>query len=129
VTQLAYTNLEEVKRHLRIPLADDYDDDYIQHLIYGASAAIKNYMGDKSVYRAALDEDDEPELDSNYEPILDSFASQTPDEKIRDEVKHAVLLLIGEWHRYRDGGGNITDNYLPAPVRALLYPLRDPQVN
>lgn len=127
---LQYVTLTEAKAQVSVFAADSSHDTYLTHLIHAASAAVKNYLGDKSVYRAALDDDDEPDLDSNFEPILESFDSATQPEKVRDEVKHAVLLLIGEWFRNREGMGSgyAEGGYLPLPVRALLMPLRDPQL-
>lgn len=127
----AYVTLEDAKDHLRIPCSDTADDAQIQGLIYSASAAVKNYLRPNSAYRVALDADDEPtEIDSNYFGDLEDFEyGESKAERARPEVKHAVLILIGEWFRYREGDGNNPDpNYLPRPVRALLYPLRDPVV-
>jgi hypothetical protein len=116
---------------LRIPEGDTYDDDYIQNLIYAASESVKGYIGDRSAYQVDLDEDDEPVAeDSNYFGVLESFDSnEAKSERVLARVKHATLLAIGEWYRYREGEGNNPDpNYLPRPIRALLYPLRDPTV-
>lgn len=126
----AYVTLAEAKTHLRIATADTYDDDYVQNLIYTASQAVKTYLGDRSVYRPALDDEDEPtELDSNGFPEPDSWGSQGKPEIVLPTVKHAVLLIIGELYRYRDTEENNADpNYLSRPVRALLYPLRQPSV-
>jgi hypothetical protein len=124
---LEYCTLEEAKSQLRIPFADSTQDSHIEQLIYAASQMVKNYMGDKSVYQAVYGDDDEPlERDSNYEPILESFSDQPRAERVRYEVKQAVLILISELYRNREGDGNFDGNYLPSPVRAILYPLRDP---
>ena len=123
---IAYVTLAQAKQHVQVD--DSYHDEYLQHLIYAASAAVKNHLGDNSAYRAALDDDDEPAYDSNYEPVLADLSGMTQDERARPEVKHAVLLLVGEWFRNREGegGGYDAAGYLPRPVQALLYPLRDP---
>jgi len=124
-----YTTLLEAKRQLRVVETDTTQDDHINQLILSASSMVKNYMGDKSVYEPALDEDDEPvQLDSNYEPILESFgdSNTAKHERVRPEVKQAVLILISELFKNREGDGNFEGNYLPATVRAILYPLRDP---
>lgn len=125
-----YCTLEEAKRQLRVVLTDTTQDDHINQLILSASAMVKNYMGDKSVYQADLDEDDEPELDSNWEPKLESFGDSNLEkyQRVRPEVKQAVLVLIAELFKNREGEGNFEGNYLPATVRAILYPLRDPAV-
>ena len=126
----SYVTVGQAKRHLRVPDADVTHDTEIAELVLAASAAVKNYLGDKSAYLPDYDEDDEPTaLDSNYEPLLESFGSAVDaSERARPEVKHAVLILVGEFFRNREGEGNFDGNYLPSPVRALLYPLRDPQV-
>ena len=45
-----------------------------------------------------------------------------------DDVKHAVLLMVGMFDREREPSkeSSIIDNYLPPAVRALLYPYRTP---
>ena len=44
--------------------------------------------------------------------------------------KQAVLLIVGMFDTDLEPSKEsvITDNYLPAPVRALLYPYRTPTV-
>ena len=124
-----YCTLEEAKRQLRVPTADTTQDEHIDQLIYAASAMVKNYMGKFSVYQAELDEDDEPvERDSNYEPELESFGDSNVEkyQRVRPEVKQAVLVMVSELFKNREGDGNFEGNYLPATVRAILYPLRDP---
>lgn len=123
--KIQYVTLDEVKRELGIPIDFVGEDDRLELNIYAASAIVKNHLGSKSAYSAALDEDDEPELDSNFEPIVESFTGE-PVTQVRWEVKAATLLLM-RYMRYEptalgDGG------YLPGPVAAILYPLRDPQL-
>lgn len=125
----AYATLEEAKRQVNVVVSDTYHDAYLTQLIFAASAAVKNHLGDKSAYQADLNDDDEPAaFDSNWEPLLESFDSATKSESVRYEVKQAVLFLVGEWFRNRDGNGaNYGPNgELPKPVVALLAPLRDP---
>jgi len=45
-----------------------------------------------------------------------------------DDIKHAVLLMVGMFDREREPSkeSSIIDNYLPPAVRALLYPYRTP---
>ena len=47
-----------------------------------------------------------------------------------DVFKQAVLLMVGMFDTDREPSKDsvIADNYLPAPVRALLYPYRTPTV-
>lgn len=126
-----YCTLAEAKRQLRIPTADTTQDEHINQLILAASHMVKNYMADFSVYQVALDDDDEPvERDSNYEPVLESFGDSNleKDQRVLPEVKQAVLVLVAELFRNREGDGNFEGNYLPATVRAILYPLRDPAI-
>lgn len=125
-TKLRYVTLDEVKNELNIALTDTYRDFQLDLLITAASGIIKNHLGSKSVYQAARDEDDEPELDSNFEPIIESF-SNDPIQFVRPEVKQATLMLV---RALEDGDpaqfGNGT--HLPPGVKAVLYHLRDPQL-
>ena len=125
---LAYVTLYEVKQHLNIMDTDDTQYEYLNMLIASASAIVKNHMGDKSVYQAARNADDEPELDSNFEPVLDSVVGAPTIIDVRYEIKSAVLLLIGELYLNREGAGNFRNGMLPVSVAAILYPLRDPQL-
>ena len=45
-----------------------------------------------------------------------------------DDIKHAVLLMVGMFDREREPSkeSSIIDNYLPPAVRALLYQYRTP---
>jgi hypothetical protein len=83
-------------------------------------------MKTASVYEPERDEDDDPILDSDGWPEVD-YDSNTP-KTVRFEVRAAVLILIAEWFKNREASqdGGIGHGYLPAPVVALLYPLRDP---
>ena len=76
---------------------DDADDLYINGLIAAADSAVKNYV--------------------TQEPLPDAAA-----------IKQATLLLIGHYDQYRNAEKDmpVEGNYLPAPVRALLYPYRTP---
>lgn len=126
----AYVTLAEARDHLRLAPGDTLDDDYIQNLIYAASAAVKAYIGGRSAYRVELNADDEPaELDSNYFGAPDSVGTDIKAEHVLPVVKQAVLLMLGMFYRHREGDGPLPDmNYLPRPVTALLYHLRDPAV-
>ncbi|MNY54474.1 hypothetical protein D3C86_1903520 [compost metagenome] len=65
-------------------------------------------------------------MDSNGDPTyaLDSSG----DKIVRFEVEAAVLILIGHFYKDRDenADGAFDQGYLPKPVTALLYALRDP---
>ena len=125
MSSLEYVTLEEAKCQLRVSLDDDYDDGHINLLIKAASGAIKNYMKNFAVYEAERNADNDYLLDSNGEPIIDED-SNVP-QYVKPEVKLAVLMLISEWYKNREGdGAAYEDAVLPAPIRALLYPLRDP---
>lgn len=94
-----WVTLEEAKHHLRYD--DDSNDMNITAYIAAAEAAINRYITE------------------------DVTAGATPD------IKVAVLLLVGyyDYNRNMDKDMPSDGNYLPAPVRALLWPYRQPSVN
>ena len=94
-----WVTLEEAKHHLRYD--DDSNDMMLTAYIAAAEAAINRYITD------------------------DVTADATPD------IKVAVLLLVGyyDYNRNMDKDMPSDGNYLPAPVRALLWPYRQPSVN
>lgn len=123
--------LQEASDHLRRDT--DYDDNDLTLKIHAASAAVMNYLKrDVLAYEPERDSSSEVVRDSNGWPVpaLDSNGDPT----IRFEVKAAVLLMLGELYKNREGeqAGEIPTQwgygYLPRPVVALLYPLRDPVV-
>ncbi len=91
-----WVTLEEAKHHLRYD--DDSNDMNLTAYIAAAEATINRYITD------------------------DVTADATPD------IKVAVLLLVGYYdnHRNMDKDMLSDGNYLPAPVRALLWPYRQP---
>ena len=125
---MMYVTLARAKNHLEMD--HDDDDSLITVYIQAASGAVKNYIKSASVYEVDRDTNDDPILDSNGDPtyVLDSGG----DKIVRFEVEAAVLILIGYLYKDRDNNGNtaigggFTAGYLPQPVTALLYPLRDP---
>ena len=125
MTTLKYVTLQEVKWQLEIVESDTRHDGLLNMYIEAASASVKNHLKSLSVYLPAYGDDDEPELDSNYEPELQSFDSTVVTEQVRPEVKHAVLMLVASWFLNREGMG---EGGLPPAVQAVLYPLRDPQL-
>lgn len=117
--------LQQAKDNLLIDF-NTYDTD-ITLKISSASGMVINYLKSrKNLYVLLVDDDGVPLLDSQGEVIyeLDSQGSRI----IRDEVKHAVLILVGIFFRDRDGveAKDWRPGFLPAPVTAILYPLRDP---
>jgi len=96
---MSIVTLPEVKEHLRYDTDDN--DSTLNIYIKAAENAVLNYVTDK--------------FENNVYP---------------DAVKHAVLLMVGLFDMDREPSKEsvVTDNYLPAPVRALLYPYRTPTV-
>ena len=96
---MSIVTLPEVKEHLRYDTDDN--DSNLNIYIKAAENAVLNYVTDK--------------FENNVYP---------------DAVKHAVLLMVGLFDVDREPSKEsvVTDNYLPAPVRALLYPYRTPTV-
>lgn len=130
---IEYVTLTEASDHLRRDTSDDDNDLALK--ILGASAAVRNYL--KQDWRAYV-----PAVDANGDVVVDSNGDPVPDEDsngkiVRPEVKVAVLQMIGEMYKYREGEqtGRIDAGrtslyygYLPVAVIALLYPLRKPAV-
>ena len=102
--------VEEAAAHLRIDYTPDGD---LELKVAAASGAVLAYL--KSATDAWI-LDGELILDGGGAPLLPV------------QVKQATLLLIGYFHKDRDedSSGAFQMGYLPAPVMALLYPLRDP---
>lgn len=90
---------------------DDLDLDL---LIEAASSAVLNYLGSGA----------DSFLDSNGEVVVDEVG----DYDIPGAVKGATLYLTAWFYRNRDADTEkaFAAGYLPAPVTAMLYPLRDP---
>ena len=111
---MMYVTLERGKQHLNMD--HDLDDVLITAYIGAASSAVKNYLKSASPY--------EVERDSNDDPILDSSG----DKLVKYAVQAAVLLQLGFLYKDRDenADGAYDMGYLPKPVTALLYSLRDP---
>lgn len=110
---------QQAADHLRIDNATAEADD-LDLKILAASAVVLDYI--------ELSHDDYTEIVENTE--LDSDDSDWDSdwedyEEIIYPLQAATLLLVGEFHRYRDGGSpNYTDANLPPVVRAILYPLK-----
>ncbi|MFH5773588.1 head-tail connector protein [Paracoccus sp. NGMCC 1.201697] len=101
-------DLPTVRNYLRISAEDD--DTNLAFLIEVASGAVINYL--KSAADAWIGDDGE---------VL-------PDVEIPAEVQGAVVYLVGVLVRNpdNDAEGAWQQGFLPMPVTAMLYPLRDP---
>ncbi|HEK1482710.1 TPA: phage gp6-like head-tail connector protein [Pseudomonas aeruginosa] len=121
---MMYVTMERAKAHLGMD--HDEDDTLISAYISAASGAVKNYLKSASAYEVERDSNDDPVLDSNGDPVYARDSNGA--KEVRLEVQQAVLLLIGFFYKDRDENpdGAFAQGYLPAPVTALLYPLRDP---
>lgn len=104
--------LDQAKDHLRVDY--DFEDDLITMYVQGASAAVLNY----------LKTDGQDYFDSSGDLILDSSGETI----VPFAIEAATLMMCAYLYRLR---GDNEDNtyergYLPMPVTAILYPLRDP---
>ena len=121
---MMYVTLERAKAHLSMD--HDSDDQLIMAYVRAASAAVKNYLKSASPYQVELDSNDDPVTDSEGRPI---YLLDSSGEKVASaEVQAAVLILLGHLYKDRDENPDsaFEAGYLPKPVTALLYPLRDP---
>lgn len=121
---MMYVTLERGKQHLNMD--HDLDDALITAYIGAASGAVKNYLKSASPYEVERDSNDDPILDSSGDPtyVVDS----SEDKVVKYEVQAAVLLMLGFLYKDRDENPDqaFAQGFLPKPVTALLYPLRDP---
>lgn len=109
-------SLASAKNHLNMD--HDSDDGLISLYIQAASAMVINYL--KGGADAFLNSSGDVEMDSQDEPVGVPY-----------EVQAATLLMVGHLYRDRDGDAEkaFEMGYLPKPVMALLYPLRDPALS
>jgi hypothetical protein len=101
-------SLEAAKKRLKFD--DAAEDDDLELAIEGASAAVMKY------------------LDVSADVWEEDSSGVVPD--VPPVVANAVLALVGIWKR-DPSGVDMKEwemGYLPAPVTALLYPLRDPSL-
>lgn len=121
---MMYVTLDRAKRHLAMD--HDEDDVLIEAYIGAASEAVKNYLKSASPYEVERDSNDDPILDSSGDPIY--VVDSSGDKQVKYAVQAATLLQIGFFYRDRDENreGAYEMGYLPKPVTALLYSLRDP---
>lgn len=96
--------LAEAKAHLRMD--HNADDVQIQAMIDAAESAILTYTGNGA------------------------YQDSDPLQPVRDDVKSACKLLVGDFYRYREPTPsdpmpeNFGYGYLPRYVTALLFPYR-----
>ncbi|MNO62186.1 Phage gp6-like head-tail connector protein [compost metagenome] len=121
---MMYVTLERGKQHLNMD--HDLDDVLITAYIGAASSAVKNYLKSASPYEVERDSNDDPILDSSGDPVY--VVDSNDDKVVKYEVQAATLLQLGFLYKDRDenADGAYDRGYLPKPVTALLYPLRDP---
>lgn|SRR5690606_29254277 len=121
---MMYVTLDRAKAHLNMD--HDEDDNLIGLYITAASRAVKNYLKSGSPFKVETDSDGNDVLDSSGDPVYERDSSGA--KIIAEEVQAATLLLIGHLYKDRDENpdGAFEAGYLPKPVTALLYPLRDP---
>lgn len=116
--------LDEAKAHLRVD--HNLDDDDIEDAIEDASAAVLAYIGDNQYLF----------LDTGGDALdLEDTSADQAGLRAQALCKRATKLLVGTFYRYRDGAAETVQvdsrfgyGYLPQPVTALLYSLRDPTV-
>ena len=99
---------QEVRSMLRID--GDSDDETLLLLIPAASAAVLNY------------------LKSGADAFMGEGGEVMEDASVPFEVRAATVLMVGHLMRNPDNDVEqaFEPGYLPRPVTALLYPLRDP---
>ncbi|EXF45265.1 Phage gp6-like head-tail connector protein [Pseudomonas sp. BAY1663] len=121
---MMYVTLERAKAHLNMD--HDEDDNLIGLYITAASRAVKNYLKSGSPFKIEADSDGNDVVNSSGDPVYERDSSGA--KIIAEEVQAATLLLIGYLYKDRDENpdGAFEAGYLPKPVTALLYPLRDP---
>lgn len=109
--------LQQAKDHLRID-TDDGDAD-LELKIHGASGAVLNYLKGANHFAQQV-VDGVPVVDADGLPVYTTA--------VLFEVQAAVLLLLGYLYKDRDNDKDheYEQGFLPRPVTALLYPLRDP---
>lgn len=125
---VAYVTIDDARLQVRVDTSDD--DAFLTRAVSSASQSVQLYL--KKGARAY-----QPETDSNDDPILDSSGNivyaRTSDGKkiVRDVVKDATLLLVGQLYKDRDNddAASWQPGYLPEPIKSLLYPLRDPAMS
>jgi len=113
---MMYISLLEAKSHCRVD--HDLDDVDLVGKIEAASSMVKNYLKDNTPYEPARDDEDNPTVDSNGDPLTDEDM-----HAIRYEVRAATAILVQKLY---DQTLDSEPGYLPKEVQAILYPLRTP---
>lgn len=91
---MQYITIEEVKQHLRIDSDYTFDDNYIDSLISVAQTVISNdIQRDLSTY-----------------------------DEIPTPLKHAMLLLIGDYYNNREDSNDLKMNTIPNGIKRLIAP-------
>ena len=118
--------LAQAKAQIEVDHSDS--DTLITGYILAASSAVKNYLKAGSVFEPERDADFNPVLDSNGDPVY--LEDSSGDKVISYVVQAATLILVAYQFKDRDNNaaGEFEAGYLPKPVTALLYPLRDPAI-
>ena len=111
---LDLVTVDDAVRHLRLDEVGSDGDPDLELKITAASAMVLNYLKDGA--DSFLDSDGAVITDSNGDPDVPAV------------VRAATLLVLGYLWRKRDEdeSGEFAGGRLPAPVRAMLGPLRDP---
>lgn len=107
---VALVTLTEVKSRLRIETNDD--DAMLVGYVEAASASVINYL--KAQADVLLD--------------LDSSGDLPSGSDVPSVIQAATIMLVGYFYRNPDSDPDkdYDMGFLPKPVMALLYPLRDP---
>lgn len=121
---MMYVTLARAKQHLNMD--HDEDDTLIDVYVRAASGAVKSYLKSASPYEVERDSNDDIILDSSGDPIY--VVDSAGDKLVSYPVQAAVLLMVGFLYKDRDENPDsaFDRGYLPRPVTALLYSLRDP---
>jgi hypothetical protein len=105
-------SLADVKKALSIDTNEK--DDILSIYISAASLGVVQYLGGQASSVIGID----------------SPPNSPPDDLVLvdERVRLAVIVYVGMIYREPDGDAakNFERGYLPKPVTALLYPLRDP---
>jgi len=125
---IAFVTLAQAKRHVYLLEDETADDALLDGLIAAASGAVKSYIKSASPFQPVLDSNYDAEVDSNGDIVY--VRDSNGDKLVLPVVEQATLLLIGYFYKNRDDNPEAAFDrgYLPAPVTALLYPLRTPTV-
>lgn len=110
--------LEQARDHLRVDGIDDEADIILK--IHAASGAVLNYLKGANRFVQAVDGDGNPQFDPPGVPVYT--------DQVLFEVQAATLIQLGYLYKDRDQDKDrgYEPGYLPRPVTALLFPLRDP---